>query len=79
MYNNEGYHHRQRVFQPSGLEKAQRTPFGLKPGGFHLAISPEASIWIEARRAGTTSAGVEGPGSKALKQPEARRADTPWI
>ena len=28
-----GYHHRQRVCQPFGLEKAQRLPFGYKPGG----------------------------------------------
>ena len=62
-----GYHHRQRVCQPFGLKKVPRHPFGLKPGDFHLAIGPEASIWIEARRAGTTSAGVEGPGTKALQ------------
>ena len=41
MYNNEGYHHRQRVCQPFGLEKAQRLPFGFKPEDFHLALSPE--------------------------------------
>jgi hypothetical protein len=40
-----GYHHRQRVCQPFGLEKVQRLPFGLKPGDFNLAISPETSIW----------------------------------
>jgi hypothetical protein len=53
------------------------------PGDFHLAlarrlpfgIGPKTSIWIEARRAGTTSAGVEGPGDKALQtatRPEGR-------
>ena len=51
-----GYHHRQRVCQPSGLEKVQ---------DFNLALGQKTSIWIEARRAGTTSAGVEGPGSNA--------------
>jgi hypothetical protein len=60
-----GYHHRQRVCQPFGLEKVPRHPFGLKPGDTHLAICPKTSIWIEARRAGTTSAGVEGPGDNA--------------
>ena len=58
---------------PPGLRKAKdihlalarRFPFGYKPGDTHLAISPKTSIWIEARRAGTTSAGVEGPGSNA--------------
>jgi hypothetical protein len=41
-----GYHHRQRVCQPSGLEKVQRHPFGLKPRDFHLALSQETSIWL---------------------------------
>jgi hypothetical protein len=58
---------------PPGLRKAKdihlalarRFPFGYKPGDTHLAISPKTSIWIEARRAGTTSAGVEGPGDNA--------------
>jgi hypothetical protein len=36
-----GYHHRQRVCQPSGLEKAQRLQIGFKPENFNLALGPE--------------------------------------
>ena len=63
-----GYHHRQRVCQPSGLERVQRLKespklqFGFRPGG------PTDPL----------------PGSKApvamhLQPPQARRADRPWI
>jgi hypothetical protein len=68
-----GYHHRQRVCQPFGLEKAQRLPFGYKPGGLAQPLpgskAPVARLFKpqEARRADTTSAGVEGPGNKALQ------------
>jgi hypothetical protein len=60
---------------PPGLMKVQRLPFGFRPEDFILALSPKASIWLEARRAGISSAGVEGPGSKALQT--ARRPGGP--
>ncbi|MFM8190247.1 MAG: hypothetical protein ACKN85_17315, partial [Pirellula sp.] len=44
-------------------------------------ISEKSStVGLQAWKADTPSAGVEGPGSNApLNEPQAQRADTPWI
>jgi hypothetical protein len=58
----------QRGLQPvvTTTGRGYASPPGLrKSKDFNLALGQKTSIWIEARRAGTTSAGVEGPGSNA--------------
>ena len=60
-----GYHHRQRVCQPFGLEKVQRLGESPKAWGTHKGLRKAQRLWLLARRADTTSAGVEGPGSHA--------------
>jgi hypothetical protein len=63
------------------LALARRLSFGFKPGGLAQPLpgskAPVARLFKppQARRADTTSAGVEGPGSKAFqtaKGPEGR-------